>query len=80
MIRKSVDKVESSSKKRVKFASNLVEQRTFPSDPKERKNTGYYGNLLKAMKGESLDFDENDDDPRIICLQFLWDDENTISK
>nr|XP_027194498.1 25S rRNA (cytosine-C(5))-methyltransferase nop2-like [Dermatophagoides pteronyssinus] len=60
--RKSVDKVESSSKKRVKFASNLVEQRTFPSDPKERKNTGYYGNLLKAMKGESLDFDDNDDD------------------
>ncbi|KAH7642220.1 ribosomal rna methyltransferase nop2-like protein [Dermatophagoides farinae] len=60
--RKNVDNVDSSSKKRVKFASNLVEQRIFPSDPKERKNTGYYGNLVKAMKGEQLDFDDDVDD------------------
>ncbi|XP_046910441.2 uncharacterized protein LOC124491785 [Dermatophagoides farinae] len=60
--RKNVDNVDSSSKKRVKFASNLVEQRIFPSDPKERKNTGYYGNLVKAMKEEQLDFDDDVDD------------------
>ncbi|KAF7491924.1 25S rRNA (cytosine-C(5))-methyltransferase nop2 [Sarcoptes scabiei] len=50
-----------STKKRVKFSQNLVEERTFHSDPRERRNKSFLRNLMLNSFGMNA-YDEDDDD------------------